>query len=128
MFDGTKDQIIELIKADDGTLAKEMEEITSREEFVKVFADHGVQVSEGDADDFLCQGRPFDEDGELDENALEEVSGGIAIWAVIAAWKGGKAIGQMLRRGYDYIKYGDANRNYSAKDVVKSMISFGRAF
>ena len=121
-------QIEELIKADDGSLAKEMEEITSREDFIKVFASHGVQVTEDDADEFLQQGHSTIEDGELDDNALEEVSGGLALWAVIAAWKGGKAIGQMLRRGYDYIKYGDANRSYSVTDVVKSMISFGKAF
>ncbi len=124
----TENQINELINADDGILAKELEEVTSREGFIKVFAERGVQVSEEDADRFLKQGQPIDENGELDDSALEEVSGGLALWAIIAAWKGGKAVGQMLRRAYDQIRYGNANRSYSVADIVKSIISFGKAF
>jgi len=74
-------------------------------------------------------------DAEFSEEELENVAGGFAISAGMAAliiaaapiaWKAGAKYGVLVRANYDYKKYGDMYRSYSKKEVDSAYDYFSK--
>lgn len=63
---------------DNEKLAKELEACQSNEEILKVLADNGINVTAEEMDEFVKKLRT-QENGELGEDALEDVAGGLMI-------------------------------------------------
>lgn len=84
-------------------LAEEIDALSTHEEAVAYFAAKGVDI---DAE-FAANAT-----GELDEESLEDVAGGVVV-AIVAGWVVGRTVGIAARRTYDQIKYGDKNRTYT---------------
>ena len=120
-----KTQIEELIKADDGALAAELEKVESRDDYIKVFAARGVELTEEEADEML-KDLLLPTDGELNDDDLEGVAGGITFAAVLAAvkkgWGIGARAGMLARMLYDKIKTGNAYANYNWKNVITGKV------
>lgn len=119
-----KQQLEAIVRADDGALAKELEGIDSKEAFLAAFAGRGVTLTGDEADELLADALTPQHDGELDENELEAVAGGISWKAVVAAWETGVRIGMIARMIYDKLKYNDAYRNYNWNDFIKGRVGF----
>ena len=85
----TKEQLQAKIAAlkDSDAFLREVDEASTPEEMIRVFADHGIEVSENELGDIAAQIRP-DSGEELSEDDLENVSGGslIMIIMVIKNW------------------------------------------
>ena len=114
-------EIEELIKADEGTLAAELEKVENREDFIKAFAIRGVEMTEEDADDMLKELVPTD--GELTDDDLEGVAGGMSlIQAIKLGWGIGARAGMLARMLYDKYKYNNAYRNYNWKNVLTGKV------
>lgn len=114
-------EIEELIKADEGTLAAELEKVGNREDFIKAFAIRGVEMTEEDADDMLKELVPTD--GELTDDDLEGVAGGMSlIQAIKLGWGIGARAGMLARMLYDKYKYNNAYRNYNWKNVLTGKV------
>ncbi len=114
-------EIEELIKADEGTLAAELEKVEKREDFIKAFAIRGVEMTEADADDMLKELVPTD--GELTDDDLEGVAGGMSlIQAIKLGWGIGARAGMLARMLYDKYKYNNAYRNYNWKNVLTGKV------
>ena len=118
-------KIEELIKADDGTLAAELEKVESREDYIKVFADRGIEMTEEDADEMLKE-LILPTDCELSDDDLEGVAGGISFGAILAAvkkgWGIGARAGMLARMLYDKIKSGNAYKNYNWNNVITGKV------
>lgn len=66
---------------DNEKLAKDLEACQSKEEILKVLADNGISVSAEEMDEFVKK-LQAQESGELGEDALEDVAGGLKITPV----------------------------------------------
>ena len=60
-------------------LAKQLETCQSNEETLKVLAENGIEVTAEEMNEVMNQLQPQETTGELDENALEDVAGGILL-------------------------------------------------
>lgn len=76
-----------------------------------VFSSIDIEIDDAAARGFMESMHGAEQPSELEEEALEAVSGGL-IGAVIIGLAIGKAVGVNARRAYDKIKYGDASRTY----------------
>ena len=114
-------EIEELIKADEGELAAELEKVENREDFIKAFAIRGVEMTEEDADDMLKELIPAD--CELTDDELEGVAGGMSLLkAIKLGWAIGTRAGMLARMLYDKYKYNNAYRNYNWNNVLTGKI------
>ena len=62
----------------DEAFAKALAEVKTEEDLKKVFDDRGIEVSPEDIKELMAEAAK-EEKGELDEEALEEVSGGMIL-------------------------------------------------
>ena len=121
MTNEKKIQVEELIKADGGALAKELEGVEGREDFIKIMAGHGVELTAEEADEMLQEIMP--KDGELSDDDLEGVAGGMSLLkAVKLGWDIGSRAGMLARMVYDKYKYNDPYRNYNWKNVISGKV------
>ena len=116
-------KVIDLIK-NDATIENEMTSAKTVEELQAVFARRGVTVTEDELDELVVSTIEVPE-GELSEDDLSNVAGGISLKQLALAWKIGGCIGISLRRLYDKYKHGNPNYTYSFKDFQK-MLKDGR--
>lgn len=117
-----RDQLVDLVQADDGALAKELETADSKEAFLAAFARKGIELTSEEADELLLEIVPAEKAGELNENDLESVAGGISLKAAIAAWKAGVRVGIVARMIYDKLRYNNAYKNYNWDNFLKGKV------
>jgi len=121
MTNEKKIQVEELIKADNGALAKELEGVASREDFIKIMAANGVELTAEEADEMLQDIMP--QEGELSDDDLEGVAGGMSLLkALKLGWGIGSRAGMLARMLYDKYKYNDAYKNYNWKNVISGKV------
>ncbi len=60
-------------------LAKQLESCKSNEDTLKVLAENGIEITAEEMNEVMNQLQPQETTGELDENALEDVAGGILL-------------------------------------------------
>lgn len=108
-----------------------LDNATSYEEFAGMFEKEGVNIEE------MLPAE--EEEAELSEDDLEDVTGGLSakdlkriVKASIKAvknpanvFKWGAACGILLRAYYDIEKYGDATHTYSEKQITKAAKTIG---
>lgn len=94
---------------EDQEFSKKLATLESKEEVIAAFAEKGMDYEKDFAS--VVNEASFSE-GELDEKALENVSGGLTLGQVVQAWKFGWNLGVNIRRIYDGYKYGDPYRTY----------------
>ena len=120
-----KNAIEALIKADDGKIAEELEKVEGREDYIKVFAARGVELTDEEADEML-KDLILPTDSELNDDDLEGVAGGISLAAIYKAiktgWNIGSRAGMLARMLYDKIKTGNAYANYNWNNVITGKI------
>ena len=109
-----KERIDNLFKTNP-EVAKEFANIEGVEELAAMLARHGIELSNEDLDDILKEADtvPLPDAGELGEDDLENVSGGIFTAALIGmAAFGGLLTGIRLRREIDRKMHGDPYYTY----------------
>ena len=105
-----------LINSDNGEFAKQLEAAQSKDEIIEAFAAHGIELTTNDADDLLKE--TFVDD-ELNEEALEDVAGGMSVWqAAKIGWGIGARVGMIGRMIYDKYKSGNPYKNYTWDNVL----------
>ena len=111
-------QIVELLQRDN-SLEAEFKSIETKEEFQALFARNGIEVTDEEASEMLAEAMNSTVQGELNEDQLESVAGGIALSKFYAAWKWGTRFGIGITMIYDYYKYGNATKTYSVDNLIK---------
>ncbi len=99
-------------------LEEKLATVESYEDIKAVFAAYDCQLSDEDIDTMFNKVAASCAEGELDEENLDNVAGGISWGAVKLAWGVGKRAGIGIRMVYDHYKYGNAQKNYSYKQLV----------
>ena len=120
-----KEQVIRELIKNDPSIEKEMCAVATIEELQAVFSKRGVTVSEAELDTLMAS--TFTTEGELAEDDLEDVAGGISLRQFLFAWKVGGCIGISARRLYDKYKHGNPDYTYSYADF-KKMLKDGHLF
>ena len=85
---------------DNKTFIAKLNAAKTMEDFIKAFADEGIEVTE---EEIKSAGELLNADGELNEKALESVTGG-AWWYIPLAIAGICAAGNAVKGFFDGIK------------------------
>lgn len=108
-----------------------LDNTASYEEFAAAFEKEGVNLKEVFPEE--------DAEAELSEDDLADVSGGMSagdlkrlvknaykvVTNPVYAWKYGASCGVLLVAYYDTMKYGNATRTYSEKQITKAAKTIG---
>lgn len=118
MINNEKELLIKNVICEDATIAADLEKCDSVEAFREVFAKRNIELSEDEALELFDGAFVSAESDELDEDALDNVSGGGVTWAKAkSAFLTGARVGIAARMVYDKVKYGNATKTYSTKQL-----------
>ena len=95
---------------EDQDFTEKLATLESEEDIVAAFAEKGLDY-EKDFAAVLEESNP--PEGELDDETLEFVSGGGKLKLFVSAAVGGWKAGVLIRRAYDYVRYGDPYKTYA---------------
>lgn len=118
MISSEKELLVKKIICEDETIATELENCDSVEAFCQVFAKRNFVMSEDEALELMNGVLNGAESGELSEDSLNNVSGGVSWADAKKAFLAGARVGIATRMVYDYYKYGNATKNYSYSQLA----------
>ena len=117
MLTKEKELMLQKIIRDDTTIAEELEKAESISGVCEIFGSRGLTLSEDEASELMASA-VVPEEGELDENALNNVAGGISWKQAKDSFLFGARVGIGARMLYDKYKYGNAQRTYSYSQLA----------
>lgn len=117
MINNEKELLIKKVICEDATIAADLGKCDSVEAFREVFAKRNVELGEDEALELFEGAFVSAASDELDEDTLDNVSGGVTWAQATSAFLFGARVGMAGRMVYDYYKYGNATRTYSIKQL-----------
>lgn len=119
MINNEKELLIKKVICEDATIAADLEKCDSVEAFREVFAKRNIELSEDEALELFDGAFVGAESDELNEDALDNVSGGAVTWEKAKkAFLIGARVGIGARMVYDHYKYGNATKTYSKSQLI----------
>ena len=118
MINNEKELLIKKVICEDATIATDLEKCDSVEAFREVFAKRDIELSEDEALELFEGAFVSAESDELDEDALDNVSGGaVTLKKAASAFLVGARVGIAARMVYDKVKYGNATKTYTTSQL-----------
>lgn len=116
-----KEELLKKLIAEDPAIEAEIAAVTDEAGLKEIFAKRGCELTTEELDELFAKATTgFD--GELSEDEMDRVAGGLSLAQIKAAWRVGARIGMGGRMLYDYLKTGNAQATYTFKQLAKGSI------
>lgn len=112
MINKEKELKLSAIINTDETLSSELATAETVTEICEIFARRGLELTEEEVTALMCQ-VAVPAEGELAEDDLDDVAGGITWEQAYGAFMFGARVGIGIRMVYDKYKYGNAQKTYT---------------